>query len=257
MSFQYSHDSNPIFMRIARFTYLALASTFLLLAPQAHAQELVIRLRRAGDTTQVIRNATVTIDHSIELGNTDATGTVRLDDLEYGGHIIEVVAKGYQAFFDQFKSGPTIPQPIVFDLLPVLASDTAKAKGQPTELKLAGFDKRRAAAQGKFFTKAQLDASAGRPLANLLKSAGANIVAGPKGGSLLALGGAPRPAGPCYATVVRDGGRIYPFGSAAPVDLDKFFAEQFASIELYMLPAQVPAELKDAATCGALVLWSR
>src|SRR5437867_13134379 len=61
----------------------------------------------------------------------------------------------------------------------------------------------------------------------------------------------------CYAAVVRDGVRIYPFGGAKPPDLDKIFAEELAGIELYARSATVPAELRDAATCGALVLWTR
>jgi hypothetical protein len=67
----------------------------------------------------------------------------------------------------------------------------------------------------------------------------------------------PRASSPCYAAVVRDGVRIYPFAGANPPDLDKIFAEQLAGIELYARSAAVPAELRDAASCGALVLWTR
>src|SRR6185503_7689879 len=143
-------------MRTVRFLYLASVGAALLLPGVARAQdtrELVIRLRRAGDTVSV-RGAAVTIDHSIEAGYTDAAGIVRVPDLEDGGHIIEVVARGYQAYFDNFTTGANISQPILFELLPVPASDTAKAKGEPTELKLAGFAARRSKAQGKFFTRA-------------------------------------------------------------------------------------------------------
>ena len=62
---------------------------------------------------------------------------------------------------------------------------------------------------------------------------------------------------PCYAAVVRDGLRIYPLARAHPPDLDKIFAEQLVGIELYARSTTVPAELRDAATCGALVLWTR
>jgi hypothetical protein len=64
-------------------------------------------------------------------------------------------------------------------------------------------------------------------------------------------------ASPCYAAVVRDGVRIYPFAGANPPDLDKIFAEQLVGIELYARPAIVPPELRGAATCGTLLLWSR
>lgn len=239
---------------------MAAAAAAFLSARLAGAQdtrEVVLRLHRAGDTVS-IRGATVTIDHTIEAGNTDSAGMVRIPDLLDGGHIIEVVARGYQAYFDNFVTGANVKQPIQLELLPIAASDTAKAKGQRTDLKFSGFNARRAKGQGKFFTRAQLDAAAGRPLANLLKTdAGAFFVSGPRGESQLAMRSPASASSPCYAAVVRDGVRIYPFGDAKPPDLDKIFAEELAAIEFYARSATVPAELHDAAACGALVLWSR
>ncbi|MGH7619519.1 MAG: hypothetical protein ACREPM_20070 [Gemmatimonadaceae bacterium] len=247
-------------MRIVRVLCLASVGAAVLSARAAGAQdirEVAIRLHRAGDTLS-IRGAAVTIDHTIEAGNTDAAGIVRVPDLEDGGHIIEVVARGYQAYFDNFNSGANIPQPIQLELLPVLASDTAKTNGQKTDLKFAAFDARRTNGQGKFFTSAQLAAASGRPLGNLLKTdAGAFIVDGSHGESRLAMRPATKASSPCYAAVVRDGVRIYPFARATPPNLDKIFAEQLTGIEFYAQPATVPAELRDAATCGALVLWTR
>jgi hypothetical protein len=223
----------------------------------AQERDVVFHLYRAGDTVSV-RGAAVSIDHTIEAGNSDSAGNVTVQDLDDGGHIVEVVARGYQAYFDNFVSGPKIPQPIQLELIPIQASDTAKAKGQKTDLTFAGFDARRAKGQGKFFTQAQLDAASGRPLGNLLKTdAGAYIVTGPHGESQLAMRSAASSSSPCYAAVVRDGLRIYPFAGATPPDLDKIFAEQLVGIELYTQPASVPAELRDAASCGALVLWTR
>ncbi|HWJ13891.1 MAG TPA: hypothetical protein VNS10_09120 [Gemmatimonadaceae bacterium] len=219
-------------------------------------REVLLRLHRAGDTVS-IRGATVTIDHTIEAGNTDSAGIVRIPDLLDGGHIVEVVARGYQAYFDNFVSGASIKQPIQLELLPVPASDTARAKGQKTDLTFVGFNARRTKGQGKFFTRAQLDKASGRPLANLLKTdASAFFVPGPRGESRLAMRSSPTTA-PCYVPVVRDGVRIYPFANANPPDLDKIFAEALVGIELYARAATVPPELRDAATCGALVLWSR
>ena len=247
-------------MRIVRVLCLAFAGAAVLSGRVAGAQdtrEVVLRLHRAGDTVSV-RGATVTIDHTIEAGNTDSAGIVRIPDLLDGGHIIEVVARGYQAYFDNFNSGANVEQPIQLELIPIAASDTAKAKGQKTDLEFAGFNARRAKGQGKLFTRAQLDAASGRPLANLLKTdARAFIAPGPRGESELAMRSSANASKPCYAAVVRDGVRIYPFAGADPPDLDKIFAEGLAAIELYARPATVPAELHDAAICGALVLWSR
>jgi hypothetical protein len=238
---------------------LAFVGAAVMSARVARAQggrDVVLHLHRAGDTMSV-RGAVVTIDHTIEAGNSDSAGNV-LVPLDDGGHIVEVVAHGYQGFETNFNTGANIPQPVQLVLIPILASDTAKAKGQPTDLTFAGFDARRAKAEGKFFSRAQLDAASGRPLANLLKDdAGAFIVPGPGGESALGMRSGASTSTPCYAAVVRDGLRIYPFAGAQPPDLDKIFAEQLAGIEVYAQPATVPAELRDAATCGALVLWTR
>jgi hypothetical protein len=247
-------------MRIARVLTLASFGAAMLSARGAGAQEtrdVLVRLHRAGDTASV-RGASVTIDHTIEAGTTDSAGIVRIPDLLDGGHIIEVVARGYQAYFDNFTTGASVQQPIQLELIPILPSDTAKAKGQVTPLSFGGFNARRAKGQGKFFTRAQLDAASGRPLANLLKmDAGALIATGPHGESQLAMRLPASASSPCYAAVVRDGLRIYPFAGANPPDLDKIFAEELTGIELYTRPATVPAELRGAASCGALVIWSR
>lgn len=245
-------------MRTHRILVLACACIALFSARRAGAQgarEIVIRLHKAGDTVSV-RNATVTVDHVIEAGETDAAGQVRIQDLEDGGHIVEVIAAGYEAIFDNFKTGPDVKQPIEFELRAV--PPVVKAKGEPTELHLAGFEGRRAKAVGTFFTRAQLDKASGRPLSNFLKvDANATIDAGPKGESFVASESPANASTPCYAAVVLDGVRIYPYLGAGPPDLDKTFTEELAAIEFYRRPALVPAELKDAAACGALVLWSR
>ena len=241
-------------MRTIRILFVTCAGAAIFAAQTAHAQgtrDVVIRLHKAGDTLS-IKGAPVTVDHVIEAGTTDATGRVKIPDLEDGGHIVEVTATGYESIFDNFNSGPDVKQPIEFALRAVPKAE--KPKGTMTELHVADFDRRRLKAVGTFFTGAQLDKARGRPMTNLLKvDAKAVIVAGPGNESYAALDA----SGTCYAAVVLDGLRIYPYAGAKPLDLDKIFAEQFAAVEFYARPALVPAELKDASTCGALVLWSR
>ena len=238
-------------MKITHALSLASVAAGLFLARPAHTQDartVILRFRKAGDTV-AIRNAQITIDHTIDAGVTDSLGIVRIPDLEDGGHIVEAVARGYQAFFDKFTSGPGIAMPIDLEILAVVAAP--KPKGEMTTLTLAGFNARRAKAQGKFFTLAQLKAADGRPLANLLRvNAGALIGTGPNGESFLAARG----NATCYAAVIRDGLRVYPFANATPSDLDKIFTDDLTGVELY---ATTPAELKDAGSCGALVLWRR
>jgi hypothetical protein len=242
-------------MKLAHALYLTLAASGMLLSRETFAQDsraAVIRFRKAGDTVAV-RGAEVTIDHTI-VAVTDSAGIVRIPNFEDGGHIVEAVATGYQVYFDNFVSGPGVPTPIDLEIQALV--EVPKPKTLPTELRLSDFEKRRALAQGKFFTLAQLKAASDRPLANFLKvDAGAYLASGPHGESYLALRGQPSAAAPCYATVVRDGRRLYPVDALSPPNLDRIFTDDLASFELY--PGAVPAELGVASKCGALVLWSR
>lgn len=242
-------------MKLFRTLTLVLAATVgITMARPASAQDtrtITLRFRKAGDTV-AIRGAQITIDHTIEAGLTDANGMVKVPDLEDGGHIVEAVAKGYQAFFDKFASSANATT-IDLEILAVVAPP--KPKGVATTLTVAGFDARRLKAQGRFFTPAQMKAVEGRPLANVLKiNAGAFLAAGPNAESFLASKLLSKPSAPCYAAVIRDGLQLYPYEGATPPDLDKIFTDDLSRIELY---TTTPAELKDAGRCGALVLWSR
>jgi hypothetical protein len=247
-----------ILMRTVRVLYLTFATTAIFAAQTARAQDshpALFHFHKTGDTLS-IPNATVTIDHIIEIGKTDAHGLVRAPEIEDGGHIIEATAPGYEYIFDQFDSGPNVKQPIEIEM----GADKRQAnvvKGVPTDLRFADFNSRLAKGVGTFFTRAQLDAAAGRPIANLLRVNGGASLVRERGGEVLVASGAQPDAAPCYAAVVRDGTRIYPATGATPPDLDKLFAEDFSGIELYRQASMVPAELKDAAMCGAIVLWSR
>ncbi len=242
-------------MKLAHVLSLTLAAAGMLLTHPAAAQDartVALRFRKAGDTV-AIRNAQVTVDHTIE-AVTDSTGMVRLPDLEDGGHIVEAVAHGYQVYFDNFASGPNIRMPIELEIRAVV--ETPKPKTLPTDLRVSGFEQRRALGQGRFFTSAQLTAANGRPLSNFLKvDAGAFMAAGPLGESYLAARAQPRGTATCYATVVRDGLRFYPVEGVSPPDLDKIFTDDIASLEFYAGAA--PAALGVTSKCGALVLWSR
>jgi hypothetical protein len=242
-------------MKFSHVLSLASAVACILLARPTHAQDartVVLHFRKAGDTVS-IRNAQITVDHTIEAVS-DSAGIVRIPDLEDGGHIVEAIAHGYQGLFDKFTSGSGIQMPIDLEILAVVP--TVAPKGEKTELVVSGFAQRRALGQGKFFTLAELKAANGRPLANFLKvDAGAFIVTGPHAESFLASRVQSREPASCYAAVVLDGLRVYPFEGASPPDLDKIFTDDLASVELYA--AAVPPALRVTSACGALVLWSR
>ena len=122
------------FMKPTR-TLLLLGVATLLLAPLAHSQDartVTLRFRRASDSAAV-RNAVITIDHTIDAGATDSLGMVKVLDLEDGGHIVEALAKGYEAYFDKFVSGAKIQMPIDLELLPVelvLAAARGRIRGR-------------------------------------------------------------------------------------------------------------------------------
>lgn len=124
-------------MRIVRIIHLAFIGVAMVAARSARAQnvsDVVIHLHRAGDTVSV-RNATVTIDHTYEAGKTDSTGTLKLYDLEDGGHVIEGSADGYNMLYDTFNTGPRIRQPIEIEVFPhPKKPDAEKAKRKTTDL---------------------------------------------------------------------------------------------------------------------------
>lgn len=241
-------------MKLANALLLTVAAGGMLFASAASAQDvraIQLRFRKAGDSTVLIRGAQVRVDHTIDVV-TDSAGIARIPELEDGGHIVEVVAKGYEAYFDNFVTGPG-PQPIDLEIRAFV--EPPKPKSEPTNLKAADFAKRRALGVGKFFTLEQMKAADGRPLANFLKvDAGAYIATGPNDESFLASRALSRPSAPCYAAVVRDGLRIYPVENVPPPNLDKIFTDNISSIEFY---ATTPATLGVVSKCGTLVLWSR
>ena len=103
-------------MRTTRILSLACAAIAVLSAHPVQAQDVLIHLHKLGDTLS-IRNAPVTIDHTIE-ARTDTNGIARIPDLEDGGHIIEATAPGYLFLFDQFNVGSNIKQPIEVEMYP-------------------------------------------------------------------------------------------------------------------------------------------
>jgi len=140
-------------MKLAHALYLTIAAAGMLVSHEAFAQDartVLLRFRKAGDTV-AIRKAQITIDHTIE-AVTDSAGIVRIPDFEDGGHIVEAVARGYQVYFDNFVSGPNVRMPIDLEIPAVV--EIAKPKTLPTELRVSGFEQRRAGGQGKFFTLA-------------------------------------------------------------------------------------------------------
>lgn len=117
---QQSLERKLVSMRIVRILRLACIGVAMVSARPAHAQsvrDVVIHLHRAGDSVSV-RNATVIIDHTYEAGKTDSTGTLKLYDLEDGGHVIEGTADGYNMLYDTFNTGATIKQPIEIEVFP-------------------------------------------------------------------------------------------------------------------------------------------
>jgi len=103
-------------MRTTRILSLACAAMAVFLAHPVQAQDVLIHLHRQGDTLS-IKNAPVTIDHTIE-AKADSNGIARIPDLEDGGHIIEATAPGYLFLFDQFNVGSDIKQPIEVEMIP-------------------------------------------------------------------------------------------------------------------------------------------
>ena len=114
-----------ISMRTTRIISLTCAAVAVFLARPVQAQDVLIHLHKLGDTLS-IKNAPVTIDHTIE-AKTDTNGIARIPDLEDGGHVIEATAPGYLYLFDNFNSGSRIKQPIEIEMFP----DNGKSHAGP------------------------------------------------------------------------------------------------------------------------------
>ena len=117
-------------MRTTRILSLACAAMAVFLAHPVQAQDVLIHLHRQGDTLS-IKNAPVTIDHTIE-AKADSNGIARIPDLEDGGHIIEATAPGYLFLFDQFNVGSDIKQPIEIEMVPDNGKSTVGPKVNST-----------------------------------------------------------------------------------------------------------------------------
>ncbi|MEP6692209.1 MAG: carboxypeptidase regulatory-like domain-containing protein [Gemmatimonadaceae bacterium] len=160
----------------------------------------------------------------------------------------------------------------------MLAETRVTAK--ETSVKLQGFEQRRAAGIGSFFTRATLDSAAARAvtLSELLRRhvSAAHEVMNQKNGALyvaLARGTGtfrlPRadpfdPTSPvgCFSQVIVDGARIYaPAAGATSMpapDLRNLHLETLSGVEFYSGPATTPMEFGGtAATCGTLVVWTK
>ena len=136
-----------------------------------------------------------------------------------------------------------------------------------TSLRLAGFEKRRAANRGVFITRSDIERRRSARLSDLLRAIpGVTLVrldgmgyavASPRQGWHGRLGPDAPAGGACFLDVLLDGVRLTPSPNTLPVDIDDIAPARLAGIEIHRAAA-VPIDLQvGVGSCGVIALWSR
>jgi TonB family protein len=147
---------------------------------------------------------------------------------------------------------PAPPMAITMSTLPdVLATVAVRARREPYENRLSGFNARRARGNGYFITREQIERTASADVIDALRGiAGVRVVSTRGLGRVVHLGGAS-----CAPLVFLDG---FP-ATAGPFDLDGIELGSLEGIEIYTGDMRVPPELMASARfegCGVIALWT-
>ncbi len=213
-----------------------------------------------------LSNAHVAIDSLKLHAKTDSSGAFTLGGVPAGAHLVTVRRDGF-AILDTtltFSGSDTLAAQFIL----ASASDTL----DPTQLKMADFERRRARSSGWFLTRADLTDLYDRQLSEVLsrripgirlvRNARGDGVAvasgrGPASQSELSSGDGFAPA--CYAQVFVDGIRVFATGAGGPpVSINEWRTSDIEGIEFYPPLQQTPPEyVGTGALCGTIALWLR
>jgi hypothetical protein len=193
---------------------------------------------------------------------------VSLGDLQVRVRAIGYVARGVAARIEGPAQAPLqiVLTPVAQVLAPLEVRGVAPAR---LSARIEEFEHRRKFGIGHFFPRAALDNPMRPTLAELLQQqSGIRLVPIANGGLAAGSSRAERVSGrqvtACLFTIYQDGAEIYrQAGSTdpikqSPVDLRQLLSQQFEAIEVYVGPAQIPAEYNaTGGMCGLILLWSR
>jgi hypothetical protein len=207
-----------------------------------------------------------------------ADGAYRVRTEKVGFVRILIRAVGFQPVVRKLLlvGGDTVRSDFVLDpVAQELDPVEVRVAGAVAAGRMAGFEERRVAGFGRFFTRETLAAREQSTLADVIRmTPGLQLVRRPdrcgggfsvatgRGGVVqwqdwMACNNVPmQPA--CYFAIYLDGARYWMPGSREPPDVNQFTVHGLEAIELYRGPAETPMQYQQTgAACGVLLLWSR
>ena len=232
-----------------------------------------------------IAGATVAFESLDHTTTTDADGHFRLTGIRPGNQILTIKKIGFIALKSMmaFRSDDSVDTDLMLARSPeaqTLNAIKVEAPGA-SAWKLAEFEDRRAKGiGGRFITRAEIEASGGSGLAELLaRINGPSIQRSNKGSRAWAVArrgvssimrngqsvladedlrmGASREQ--CYTAVIVDGVEVYTGGAGQTLfDLNGVNLDNLAGVEFYPGGATLPAKYAGLrVACGLLILWMR
>lgn len=268
-----------------RCVRLLLLSIFLPAAALAQKPAQLLGFVYVQGTSTPIAGATVAFESLSLATTTDADGHFRLSGIRPGNQILTIKKIGFVALKSMmaFRSDDSVDTDLTLAKSPEAQALGAIKVEAPnaSAWKLAEFEDRRVkGVGGRFITRADIEASGGSGLAELLaRIGGPSIQRSNKGSrawavvrrgvsSLLLNGqsvladedlrmGANR--GQCYTAVIVDGVEVYSGGTGQTLfDLNSVNLDTLAGVEFYAGGATLPAKYAGLrVACGLLILWTR
>ena len=192
---------------------------------------------------------------------TDAGGRFTLV-LPAGTHLLRLRRIGYAPLTRSIRvaEGETVPLEIVM-LAEAQVLDPVTTEAERNRTWPPGFDQRVREGFGKFVDDSTLRKFEHSSLANVIQSRIPNIIVSRINGRAVALArrsGTMAGGGRCPVAIWVDGVKIFPTGSGAPPDLDRYSVAGLAAVEVYTT-ASVPSQYRSTggAECGVMLLWQR
>lgn len=256
-------------MRITR--WLRLVAALCLCAPSPRlilAQSGVIEgIVLAIQTGRPVDGASVSIPAAQRETRTDSLGRFRLEKVPSGAVELQVQAVGFAPLRAAVRlmADSTLAVDVDLEsLTPQLARVVTTAdRSDARNLSYPDFERRRALSLGKFISRSELVAAAGRSLESVLSArlggtrvwdvGGKRVLGGSSRGRISVLRGDQR----CFVQVIVDNVIRYQLGgSYPPFDLRSLDPAMIAGVEFYTVSA-TPSEFNRGgnAPCGTLVLW--
>ena len=215
-------------------------------------------------TGEVVKGAEVVDLASGRIGTTNAAGLISLGFLPDGGSLVRIRKVGYQPFMQFVSISPSDTAPVTGLLYPAVTTlPTVVARDSSVKYlssNLQGFEQRRRSGFGRFIAEAELRKWDDHSLRDVLPTLPGLQIQCAK----------TLPGNPCYVVGVRMVRKYGILGGTCTAtvyvdgvpdqdpDVRRLFARDYAGVEFYPGPAEVPPQFNATGNaCAVLVLWTR